>query len=713
MTLKRKHLRTSSNSTAKRVMLIGLSILLLSLPIVIVRSLQQQNSAANAQGGWPTTPSAQICGNTSLLSGPATPPTGAITVPAGDNSTFDFGQSNATYWFTPGIHTLGTGQFNQIIPGDNATFIGGPGAILDGQKENNYAFTQHAKNVTIKYLTIQNFGPVGSNNNEGVVNHDAGQGWTISYNTVKNNAGAGVFIGSNNTLTYNCLDSNEQYGFSSYDPNGLSNVVLDHNEISNNDTYDWEAKSNGCGCTGGGKFWDTDTATITNNYVHDNKSVGIWADTNDTDFLVENNYIANNNGVGLFYEISYNMTVRNNNFVHNAWVDGVANPDFPTGAIYLSESGGDSRVPSRTANIDIYGNNFEDNWSGVILWENADRFCNSPSNTSDGTCTMVNPNVTTNTCVSGTINNEPYYSDCRWKTQNVKVHDNVFSINKSIIPSCASSQGCGLQGIFSNWGSYPSWSPYTQDKIQNAIAFSQNNLFSNNQYFGDWKFMAKAQGSIINFASWQAAPFNQDPGSIFNGTSSPSITTVPATSTPTSIPNGTTATPVPTNTIAPLPTATPTPQPISDGNALDADTAGIENSLGKWTNWYATNVSQSTREAHSGTQSMFVKVTASNGWGVQLSNWPGFSATSGLKTISFWAKQDTGKAKITMKVQWFNASRKTIKTGKIVISLLNSSWQKSEATVSVPSGATSAYVTFTGRNNTGTTFYIDDVFVSK
>ena len=34
---------------------------------------------------------------------------------------------------------------------------------------------------------------------------------------------------------------------------------------------------------------------------------------------------------------------------------------------------------------------FIDNWGGVILWENSNRFCNSPDNTSTGYCTLVEP----------------------------------------------------------------------------------------------------------------------------------------------------------------------------------------------------------------------------------------------------------------------------------------------------------------------------------
>ena len=335
-------------------------------------------------GSWPSAPPAKICGNASVLNGPATAPAGAITVPAGDNGSLDLGQAGKTYWFAPGVHTLGTGMYDQIIPGDNSTYIGGPGAILDGQGKNNYAFTQHARNVAIKYLTIKNFvAPM----NEGTVNHDSGENWTMQYNTVTNNGGAGIFVGAGNVASYNCLKNNSQYGFQGYGPNGgESGMVLDHNEIVGNNTGDWEAKVEGCGCTGGGKFWDVRNVRVTNNYVHDNKSVGLWADTNDNNFLFEGNWIENNDGQAIFWEISYNAAIRNNVIRHNLVTDGPARirsgDNFPDAAIYLSESGGDARLPYDlvgSPTIDISNNLIEDNYNGVTLWENADRFCGSPS----------------------------------------------------------------------------------------------------------------------------------------------------------------------------------------------------------------------------------------------------------------------------------------------------------------------------------------------
>jgi Right handed beta helix region len=475
---------------------------------------------ANALAAAPSSPPARICGDTALLSGPATPPAGAVTVPAGDNSGLA-PVANTTYWFAPGKHTLGTGEYDQIAPADNDVFVGAPGAILDGRTRNDYAFTQHARNVTIEYLTIENFGATGGNGGQGVVNHDSGNGWTIQYNTVRDNAGAGVFIGKNGVARYNCLKDNGEYGFQAYGPNGDANVVLTHNEIVGNNTYNWEKHDPGCGCSGGGKFWDTDKATVTDNWVHGNHGPGLWADTDNNDFDFENNYIADNDGEGIMYEISYNALIRNNTFSRNAIVEGPTNPGFPTGAIYLSESGGDSRVAARYASIEITGNRFVDNWSGVVLWENADRFCNSPANSSSGYCTLVAPSVANfTTCVKGTIKNEPYYSDCRWKTQNVSVHNNIFEFNPADIAGCSPYVACGLQGLFSQYGTYPNWSPYKRKVIENAITFHQNNLFADNTYEGPWEFMAHDQTRLLHKRAWRAAPYNQDAGSTFQPSSS-------------------------------------------------------------------------------------------------------------------------------------------------------------------------------------------------
>lgn len=485
---------------------------------------------AEPQTAAPTAPPAAVCGSAAILSGPTIQPPGSVRVDPGNDlpGLTRASPVGTTFWLTAGVHTLGTGVYSQIAPADNMTFIGAPGAVLDGQGINAYAFTQKANKVRIAYLTVQNF---VAPRDEGVVNHDYGAGWIIEHNTIQHNGGAGVLLGDDNELRYNCLRSNEQYGFQGFG----NSMVIDRNEIAGNNTGDLETKYPGCGCTGGAKFWDAQHAFITNNWVHDNKSVGLWADTNDLDFLFEGNYIENNDSIGLMYETSYNAVIRNNTFKRNAIKTGRSN-SFPSGAIYLSESGGDGRVPSTvtgTANLEVSGNNFVDNWDGVVLWENADRFCGSPANTSGGYCTIVNAEANLTTCndpaSGGRIHLEPHYSDCRWKTQNVKVHNNIFSFDPLAV-GCTTG-ACGRNGLFSNFGTYPSWSPYKAYLVEDAITSKQGNVWSNNTYTGPWSFTLRDQSSSVSFATWQGAPHYQDVGSTF-GAGAPAASTVPPTPTP-------------------------------------------------------------------------------------------------------------------------------------------------------------------------------------
>ncbi|HEY2466455.1 MAG TPA: IPT/TIG domain-containing protein, partial [Terracidiphilus sp.] len=496
----------------------------------------------------PATPPAQICGS-SILTNPNGSPSGATIVPAGDNTNVNFGIPGMTYYFLAGTHTLGTSYYGQIIPGDNSTFIGAPGAVIDGQYLNNDLFEGTASNVTIQYLTIQHFGvpPVVvngqvefGNNGGSVVNYNAGAGWTVQYNTIANNHGAGVDSGDNGVISYNCLDSNGEYGLNIYaapttqdedystGPGTPANVTIDHNEISNNDTDNWESLVYGCGCSGGFKLWNSQGTKITNNWVHDNKNVGMWADTNNYEITITGNYVANNYGEGIIIEISYNALIQYNTFVGNAIVNGQAFlGNFPESAIYISESGGEPLLSNVNTPLDISYNDFVDNWGGVVLWEAPDRFCDNvpttdPSyNSPYNLCTKL-VSAQSGECVAGTINNQPYYSECRWHTQNVDIHNNTFSFNPADFPASYQNclPACGVSGVFSKQGSYPPWSPYQgPNAIDNAITFNQNNVWENNQYTGPWSFKVFDQfapDTLVTSATWQAAPYNQDAGSTFN-----------------------------------------------------------------------------------------------------------------------------------------------------------------------------------------------------
>jgi hypothetical protein len=471
--------------------------------------------SSTSGSGAPAGGIAKVFGS-SALAGPSSAPAGAVTVgPAqilGD--VVSAHAAGTTYWLAPGTYHLGTGQFDQVQPKSGDTFIGAPGAVIDGQHKNLYAFVGDATGVTVRNLTIQNFGSAGDNSDQGVMNHDSATDWTMSALTLQHNAGAATMLGSSNRLENSCLLDNGQYGFNAYSSEGITNLVMSGNEITGNNTDDWETQEPGCGCTGGGKFWAVVGATVTGNYVHDNRGVGLWADTNNSGFLFQGNYISNNDAVGLMYETSYNAAILGNTFVGNAVKEGPTNPGFPSGAIYISESGSDRRAPGPYGDVfKISGNTFTNNWSGVVAWENADRFAGSPANTSSGATTLVNPAATVKACSTPSlIATKPYVDDCQWKTQNLQVTGNTFTLDPSTVPGCTAAKGCGFNGVFSQYGTYPSWSPFKAYVVPDNISLHQNNVWQDNTYQGPWGFMAREMGSVVSWDTWRST-YHEEAGS--------------------------------------------------------------------------------------------------------------------------------------------------------------------------------------------------------
>ena len=419
-----------------------------------------------------------------------------------------------------------TDEFDQFQADPGDTFVGAPGAVIDGQGVNDYAFEaagteSSPANVTIEYLTVQHFtAPSG----EGVVGQGDHDGWTVEDDLIQNNPdGAGVVIGDNDLVQNNCLQFNGEYGF-----NGQgNNAVLTHNDIYDNNNlhaFDFPGSpaNNQCGCSGGGKWWEGLNDQTTDNYVHGNQDVGIWYDTDNAGALISGNYVSDNYSVGIQYEASYNAQITNNTLVGNAIGEGSDQdtPGFPDGAIYISESGGDSRVASNySGQLLISGNVLTNNWGGVILWENSDRYC---SDGSDNACTLINPAVyTESSCAANLSEKSPvdYYDNCRWKTQNVTVENNTMTFDAATVgTACTVANLCGFNGLFSNYGT----SQYNQTR---PITFQQDNHFSDNTYTGPWHFWAWSQSNLadpVTWAEWTAPVTDQcgTAGEISSGTCS-------------------------------------------------------------------------------------------------------------------------------------------------------------------------------------------------
>jgi Right handed beta helix region len=532
----------------------------------VIPSYSCAGSAAPAQ------PPIQVCGNSGLLTGPAAAPAGAVTVPAGDDASFFAAElaPDTTYYFAAGTHYLGSGVYTQIQPASGDTFIGAPGAVISGDDTASGGYTQNefafvgtsagVTGVTIEYLTIQGFDPPGS---QGAVNSNSNDDWTIEHDTIQDVVpGAAMMIGSDNLIEDNCLTQNGEYAFNGYqspsDPEssavtgGPQNITMEDNEISYNDTCNWEQSTNfpitpptgcagqgeynGCGCSGGGKFWQAQNVTVADNYVHNNYGAGLWADTDNDGFDIQGNYIDDNFGEGLIYEISYNALVQGNTFIDNAWGSGPDIGGFPDSAVYISESGGDSRAANSFGyrTLAISGNVFTNNWGGVVLWENSDRFCGDGS---DDACTLVDPSVATLTscpaALSNAAENQPtdtpdYFDLCRWKTQNVTVSGNVFSFNPADIGSdCTAANYCGMNGLFSEVGVT---APYTGWIVPLDISDHQGDVFTDNTYTGPWSFDGFEQGDVVGWSQWTSGFEDQngsndyfdgqDAGSTYNPTPS-------------------------------------------------------------------------------------------------------------------------------------------------------------------------------------------------
>ncbi|MEX0170293.1 right-handed parallel beta-helix repeat-containing protein [Streptomyces sp. LMG1-1-1.1] len=455
---------------------------------------------------------ARVCA--ARASGPATAPAGAVAVDpsvVGDLAAkTEDSPPRTTFWLRPGRHRLEPGPYDQVVPKEGNRYLGAPGAVLDGGRTNQYAFGGTARDVTLSHLTVQGF---VAPHDEGVVNHDSADGWVIEHTTIQNNSGAGLMAGARQRVRASCLRGNGQYAMNAYKAgDSIKGLVVEGNEITGNNTDDWERRQPGCGCSGGIKFWAVDGADIRGNWVHDNRGAGLWADNNNNDFRIEDNVLEANDGAALIYETSYNAVITNNTIRRNNWVEGRTaaddGDDFPYGTVYVSEAGGEPRVPARTDRIEIHRNVLEDNWSGITLWENADRFCNSPANTSTGYCTLLVKD--TKRCARPAIATAPLYADCRWRTQRVDVHDNRFVLDKSVV-DC--EKLCDRMAVLSNEGTSPDWSPYLGDRVARAITGEQHNRWYDNVYVGPWTFVAHDAGRVLGFRQWQGAPYRQDAGS--------------------------------------------------------------------------------------------------------------------------------------------------------------------------------------------------------
>lgn len=243
-----------------------------------------------------------------------------------------------TFVLETGIH-----RNQQVTPKDENSFIGEPGAVMDGGSSVESAFTGGGANVTIQGLTIQNYITAAQ---RGVIEGSA-SGWRIIDNEIHNNGGAGINVGYQThswvLIMGNRIHHNDQIGIVLQDTVGARVVdnEIAHNNPNNRYDFGWEA--------GGTKFLRTTDLYVANNHVHNNHGPGLWTDWNNFRTTYESNIVRDNYGPGIFHEASYDAVIRNNTVTGNAH-------QFYMGGILVASS----------SNVEVHGNTLDENYGGII-----------------------------------------------------------------------------------------------------------------------------------------------------------------------------------------------------------------------------------------------------------------------------------------------------------------------------------------------------------
>jgi hypothetical protein len=247
----------------------------------------------------------------------------------------------------------GTHQNNfSVRPKSGDAFCGEPGAVLDGGRSLQTAFSGGATNVTLDSITMQNYN--SPKQGAAIQPESHASGWLVRNVSSLHSAWAGLLVADGMRILGGHYNDNDQLGIGGNEATGIlldgldtDPTTIDGPELARNHTLHasclWEA---------GGMKWDFGAATIRNAYVHDNDCRGLWADMNAHDALIEHNLVVHNQAEGIFYEISQDAVIRDNQVYDNGYV---ANGWYWDAGINANAS----------FNVEVYGNRLSGNYNGI------------------------------------------------------------------------------------------------------------------------------------------------------------------------------------------------------------------------------------------------------------------------------------------------------------------------------------------------------------
>jgi hypothetical protein len=126
---------------------------------------------------------------------------------------------------------------------------------------------------------------------------------------------------------------------------------------------------------------------------------------------------------------------------------------------------------------------------------------------------------------------EPYFDNCNWWVQDLKISRNSFSMNANPstkwaagrVTNCRAASGCGYMTLYANVGPCTTgcfWSPYAGlSGARRIVSRAAHNVWTENSYTwtgpGAWSFEAGSTGNVLPRSAWQGPRYRQDAGSEF------------------------------------------------------------------------------------------------------------------------------------------------------------------------------------------------------
>jgi Right handed beta helix region len=275
---------------------------------------------------------------------------GGVAIGTADNaqSVVNAHAAGTTYLVKAGTH-----QNNfSVRPKSGDSFCGEPGAVLDGGRSLQTAFSGGATDVTLDSITVRDYN--SGKQGAAIQPESHASGWVVRNVSALHNAWAGLLVADGMKILGGHYNDNDELGIGGNAATGIlldgldaDPTTIDGPEMARNHTLHVP-----CGWEAGGMKWDFGQVTIRNAYVHDNDCRGLWADINAHDALIEHNLIEHNLAEGIFYEISQDAVIRYNQVYRNGYV---ANGWYWDAGITVNAS----------FNVEVYGNRLSGNYNGI------------------------------------------------------------------------------------------------------------------------------------------------------------------------------------------------------------------------------------------------------------------------------------------------------------------------------------------------------------